>query len=96
MPGLPSSKTEFEKEVSVRKLKSIALLTFVCLSLAATSLFASGDMTCVAGMAFRGRDGQLLDCFENAGSDCQRCSRRYAKACRARTSSLMRREAGDH
>jgi hypothetical protein len=57
----------------MRKLRAFVLLSFVCLSLTGANLLATSDPSCTPGMAFRGRDGQLLDCFENAGADCMTC-----------------------
>jgi hypothetical protein len=57
----------------MRRRKAIITLVFICLSLMATNILAI-DPKCVAGMAFYGRDGQLIDCFEDLGQDCERCT----------------------
>lgn len=53
--------------------KRALTLLFLILVTGAAYAVGPGGMTCVAGAAFRGRDGALLDCFEEAGSDCMRC-----------------------
>ena len=53
----------------MRKLKSLLLATVLLVS----AIPVSAQMNCVPGYAFRDQYGNLLDCLEDAGSNCLSC-----------------------
>jgi hypothetical protein len=54
--------------------KVTGLLVLLTLLFLTVAVFAQDPGDCVPGMIFRGRDGQMIDCLEEIGSDCTACT----------------------